>query len=87
MQYDVHDILADLQLHVSIDLQPHATCCKGTFGEMYTLPCIGTMISSFFIHPNVESSSLEMLYSSAALKNEHLEMIYVSQPNIHPSLR
>ena len=61
-------ILADLQLHVSLDLQPHATCCKGTLGETYTLPCIGTMISSSFIHQNLKSSSMWMLYSSVSLQ-------------------
>ena len=73
LQYDVHGILADMQLHVALehglsDLQPHDTCCKSTFGATDTLPCIGTMMSSSLIHPNLERSSLGMLYSSAALQ-------------------
>ena len=68
----MHGILADLQLHVVLehsftDLHPHATFCKSTFGATDTLPCIVTMISSSLIQPNLESSCLGMLYSSAAL--------------------
>ena len=60
-------------LHVALehgfsDLSPHTTCCKSSFGATDTLPCIGTMISSSLIQPNLESYSLGMLYSSAALQ-------------------
>ena len=54
--------------HGFSDLQPHATCCKRTFGATDTLPCIETMISSSWIQTNFESSCLGMLYSSATLQ-------------------
>ena len=73
LPYDMPGILADLQLHVAhehslSDLQSHDTCCKSTFGTTDTLPCIGTMMSSSLIQPNLECSSHGMLYSSAALQ-------------------